>query len=313
MKHFFKISSIVGLSLLLAGAVCFLIGWGATGFKVSALSNVKAEILEYTESETSALHTITVDYQNANVEVRFGGEAVQIQYPKRVKKNGKEISEITLKEENGELFLQEKTPRFNFNNIDFSKPTVVLTLPSTRSFNLSLSTDNGKITIADGGSYKALRAETDNGRITIGQIACENDVTIEADNGSISLGDFTANNLTVSADNGKITLAGGKASGTIDLKTDNGRIQTNGAIEATTVKMDSNNGKISVNGVLNADTVTLTTDNGNIYAKLFGKQADWSTAIKTGNGDTNIGNFLGGVKRLQAETGNGDIDVYFEN
>lgn len=312
MKHFFKISSIVGLSLLLVGVVCFLIGWGATGFKVSALSNVKAEILEYNESETSALHTITVDYQNADVEVLFGGETVQIQYPKRVKKNGKKISEITLKEENGTLFLQEKTPRFNFNNIDFSKPTVVLTLPLARSFALSLTTDNGKIAIADGGTYRSLCAETDNGDIAIGQITCENDVTLEADNGSIVLGDFTANNLTASTDSGRITLGGGKVTGTIDLETDNGRIQTNGAIEAATVKMDSNNGKISVNGVLNADTVTLSTDNGSIYAKLFGKQADWSTAIKTGNGDTNIGNFLGGVKRLQAETGNGDIDVYFE-
>lgn len=290
-----------------------MVGWGSTGFKGSALSNVKAETLNYEESETSALHTIVVDYQSANVKVRFGGETVQIQYPKRFKKNGSALSEITLKEEAGTLLLKERTPRFNFNVIDFSRPTLTVTLPAARTFALSLTTDNGAITIEDGGTYQSLQAETDNGDITIGQVDCAQDVTIEADNGSISLGDFTANNLTVSTDNGRITLAGGTALGTVDLETENGKIVSSGAIQANTVKMDSNNGKISVNDTLNAYMVTLSTDNGGIFAKLSGKQSEWSTAVKTGNGKANIGNFLGGEKHLQAETENGNINIYFED
>ncbi len=311
MKKFLKICCIVGLCLLLAGGLCFVIGWGATGFRASALDNVKIETFHYVESENANIQTINIDYDVADVKVVFGDE-LKIDYPKRYKKNGKLLSDVTIKEdkETGALTIKERL-RFTFNAFNFNNATLTLTLPQDRLFSLHIETNTGDVFLSDGGNYQSLKIETDTGDISIPKSDCALGLDVETDTGDVKISEFAGKNLTVETDTGDVFLNNCTVLEKISLETDTGDIKTGGTVKTTDFSIEVNTGDIRIKDVLDANTVFIKTNTGNVSAILKGKQSHYKTAVDTNTGDCNIGNTLEGERRLTIDTNTGDINIQF--
>ena len=189
MRKFLKICCITGLCLLLAGGLCFVIGWGATGFQLSALSNVKVEMFHYVETENANIQTINIDYDVSDVEVVFGDQ-LKIDYPKRYKKNGKLLSDVTIKEdkETGELTIKERS-RFTISIVNFSDETLTLTLPQDRMFTLNIKTDTGDVSVNHCTVLEKISLETDTGAIKTSGTVKTTDFFIEVSTGDVRLKD----------------------------------------------------------------------------------------------------------------------------
>lgn len=311
MRKFLKICCITGLCLLLAGGLCFVIGWGATGFQLSALSNVKVEMFHYVETENANIQTINIDYDVSDVEVVFGDQ-LKIDYPKRYKKNGKLLSDVTIKEdkETGELTIKERS-RFTISIVNFSDETLTLTLPQDRMFTLNIKTDTGDVYLPSGGKYESLKIETDTGDISVQKSDCALGLDVEVETGDVKISEFTGKYITVETDTGDVSVNHCTVLEKISLETDTGAIKTSGTVKTTDFFIEVSTGDVRLKDVLDADTVFIKTNTGDVSAVLKGKQSHYKISVDTNTGDCNIGNTSEGDRRLTIDTNTGDVKIQF--
>lgn len=325
LKHY----GLLGLCSAVLGLVVFATGFCMTGCDLSDLSNVEYKTFHYAESAGANIQTVKIDYDVANVNVVFG-EELTIDYPKRYKKNGDEISKIVITEENGVLSIKE-TAKFVLAVFDFTEIPLTLTLPTDRVFALDITTDTGDISLPSGGNYLSLDIETDTGDVSIKQTDCALNAEIETDTGNIKISDFTCAGLNISTDTGDVTLTdcsiaenveietdtgNVKTSGTItaekiEIETDTGDVKTSGTITATSFSVDTSTGDVRIKDVLDATMVSIDTSTGNVYALLKGTKANYQTSVETRTGDSNITDSSEGERRLILDTSTGDITIKF--
>ena len=307
----------IGLCAILLGCIIFTVGFFASGGDFHSLSNTVK--IEQTYTETSPLGAISVDFNNADVEIYFdeSAESVSVKYDKLETKNGEPKNEVTIEEADGKVtFTEKQTWRFFISLWDFSDPKVIVTLPSARTYTLDIQTDNGNIKLhGDTCNLKSLTLCSDNGNIQTknANVTCSEATYLETDNGNIELGQFTTGKLTVDTDNGNVTLQSGTVSGKALLTTDNGNIRVNGTLTADAIEIDTDNGEIEAEaGVLDAKGVTLKTDNGEITARLVGKKSDYNIVVEQDLGETNVVSENNGAdKSLSIDNNIGDIKILF--
>lgn len=311
MKKKLKIFIVTGLCLIALGIVVFVIGFGIVGFNVSALSNVTSEMKHYQETDGANIHTVKIDYDISDIEVVFGDQ-LKIDYPKRYKKNGKLLSDVTIKEdkETGELTIKERS-RFTISIVNFSDETLTLTLPQDRMFTLNIKTHTGDITIPAGGKYTSLNIDTHTGDISLGKSECTLGLDIETDTGDVKISEFTGKYITVETDTGDVSVNHCTVLEKISLETDTGDIKTSGTVKTTDFFIEVNTGDVRLKDVLDADTVFIKTNTGDVSAVLKGKQSHYKISVDTNTGDCNIGNTSEGDRRLTIDTNTGDIEISF--
>lgn len=318
MNKTLKILLLTGLLLILGGGIVLLIVFAASGGNMDFLSTVKLEEKRFDESAENPIDDITIDFENAAIEVRIDDHIANlaIVYPQAQNNVGENISEITLTETDGALSIIEKRKwQFNLISWNFTSPKVVLHLPSHRTYDLSLTTKNGKISF-DGASLQAKNVFlfTDNGAIETEttEIACSEAFLCETDNGAVKLGFITAEHLTAQTDNGAVELNGCNVSAKAYLETDNGKITLVGNITANELIAETDNGGIQAqSAIVYAQKITLSTNLGDIRAKLAGKHADYTATIEHDLGNTNIYSSTGGEKSLSVNSDVGDIQIDF--
>ncbi len=309
---------LIGLAVTLIGGIIFLIGFWGSGGDITSLSNT-VEIPQ-TYTETSPLHTVSIDFCNADVKVYFdeSAETVQIEYDKIQTKKGEPKNEITIEERDGKLSIKETQTWYSFISFfNFVDPNVVITLPADRTYTLDLHTDNGDMEfLGSACNLQKLTMESDNGNIftTETAIACVDALNLETDNGNISLGAFTAKSLTADTDNGNVYLEkAGNVTETATLTTNNGEISIKDTLSANRIEIDTDNGDIKAErATLTATNVSLETDNGNITARLNGKKSDYNIAVTHDLGESNLVSENNHAdKNLSIETNIGDIKITF--
>lgn len=291
---------ILALITFIVGAIVFVVGFFIAGGKIDNLRHIEARYFQYLETENSKLHTVSISYEIADIEVVLSDEAdtISVTYPSLFNKKGKEGSKITISDDNGHLIIREKTNWLYTSFTVFGNPEAKLTLviPAEKGYALSLKTDNGDVSFqGEIGRFKSVAIETDNGDINMKNTAifCQENVNFETDNGSVSLGRVTANKIQGETDNGHIKVYGNIVGKQVTFSSDNGAIKT----------FD--------NYYIDSEKVTFETDNGDIKTLLLGEKNLYNVAVRQDNGSSNITAQTGGSRTLNIETDNGDIRIYF--
>ena len=317
MKKIVKLLLIIGLSLTLLGGVVFLVGFGLTGFNIYALGNIKIAEKQYVERTENPVTAISLDFDIADFKVVFddNAEGLVINYPQRQNKKGKNLTTIQIIETENAVQITEKSKPFLLSVFNFVSPTVTLTLPTTRAYDLSIRSDTGDISVLGKGVFSSLYLEADTGDITAATIACEENVKIETDTGDVTLGDFDVNNLSISVDTGDVCLTSGRAN-LLSIETDTGDFSLLGMLTLGSLHIETDTGDVeAAKGAIDADSVIISTDTGDISANLVGKQSDYAITVEHDTGDTNISSNLGSVTNptrvLKIETDTGDIYISF--
>ena len=310
MKKTFKILSIIATCLLLVGSILFCIGFGSVGWNFNELSSVKIQQNTFEEKTDNRITTLFIDFENADVSVKFEGETLSVAYPVSYNRKGKPLSKVTLTESNATLSVAEQTfpQAFLWN---FTSPKVTVTLPADRTYTLTFVTNNGDITVGAGGKTSALHAETDNGDVKVQRIESAGNLYVETNNGDVSVqGAESAGDIHVETDNGDVTLTESSTQGKLTLKTDNGDIKASGQLTANEIFAETNNGDmLCANAVLQANKITLNTDTGDVNAKIYGAKTDYTITVAYELGNTNLHSSAGGEKILRVETALGDISI----
>ncbi|MBQ9080849.1 MAG: DUF4097 family beta strand repeat protein [Clostridia bacterium] len=295
-----KIIFLSGLGLTLLGAIIFTVAFAAAGWDINVISTVTAESVTYTEASDDLIGSLSIDFQNADIDVYFDPDAtaVTVEYPITKSKRYGTLSEVTLTTQGSTLSLTENQRwQDNWFVIDLSSRRVTVRLPADRHYlNLDIETDNGDITLyGEQCAMISLSLESSNGDIKTNSAAvdCMTYINYATDNGNVIIGKTESQTLSAESDNGDVRLLG--------------------ALDAIEVSAETNNGDIEFSdAVITADFVTLETDNGDIFARLAGKSADYTKTVETDLGDANIITESAGDKRLTAKTSLGDIRVEFE-
>lgn len=303
---------LTGFILLLCGGIIFVICLAVSGWDIRFLSNVTAQEIEYTEPPESQLTNITIDYENTDILVYTqDAPTVRIVYPQSFYKNGEKATEVTITETENTLKITEKSINgWQFWN--FTAPKTKLYLPADRTYTLTLSTNNGNVTL-DGTAYSvnAISLTTDNGNIhTKKAITAQGKVNAETNNGNITLQEVSAQNITAETDNGNVCLYTGVATEQIRLETNNGNVTITKSGTANTVHLSSDNGNIEVDGVT-AESITFETDVGNVEGTVIGKKSDFTITVEHNLGETDLYPQTGGAKTLHVETDIGNIEIRF--
>jgi hypothetical protein len=284
---------IIGIVLLLSGAIVFAVCLANLGWDFTLLSNVTTKAFEHTESPESHVTNITIDYENTDILVYMQDTpTVRIVYPQAFHKNGNKATEVTVTETEDTLKITEKSINgWQFWN--FTTPKTTLYLPADRTYTLTLSTNNGNITL-NGQTYnvKGLDLETNNGNITV--------------NGEV----YSQTKITAETDNGNVKVKQADAVERICLQSNNGGITVENGVKAATLYIETNNGELSI---MRADgqNITLETNVGNITSTIVGKQADFTIDADTDVGTTNLHSQTLGAKKLTVKTDVGNITVNF--
>ncbi|HAH61865.1 MAG TPA: hypothetical protein DCL73_07185, partial [Treponema sp.] len=160
------------------------------------------------------------------------------------------------------------------------------------SGDVSVKTDNAKITAENLCRIKNGTFSTDNARIVVSGTECEN-LSVRTSNGKAELENCSGSVCKVKTNNSRITAHTCTFPGGIDLHTDNASINAD---------------------TITADKIVFKTNNGSINASIIGDARSYAIHSHTSNGQNNLPadwTFPGQTKQLSAETGNAHIAVQF--
>ena len=340
MNKVWKIILLIGLILILLGAILFIAAFAISGGDLSSLSSVITEQKTYTEPAGVGINTLSVNFENSEIRVKFdsNAETLSLQYQLYCDRNGNPKNEVLIDQTGSSLEVSERMIWYRnlFQLWNFSDPEVTVILPANRNYTLTLKTSNGNILLeGDGVSLCKLTLKSNNGSIRTDQISllCEEEIELCTDNGSITTGAFGAQGLVAQTNNGRITLGEGTVEELARIETDNGQIELKGKMQAGQAQIDSDNGKITVKEGITAQRITVTTNNGNITASgaldaseiileidngdiralIAGKRKDYTIEVEKDLGKSNIASQSGGSKHLRVENNIGDIEIDFSD
>lgn len=287
---------IAAVGLTLVGGVVFVIGFAAAGFKVEALSASKYETRRFEEKAENPITLIEIDYDDTDVVIVFDetATAVRVDYPQKQKKSGADLSVVTVTETAGSLVISEREKFYLWDWIGGYTPTMTVTLPAERTYDLVLDLEHGDVVLRGKGNVNALSLDIDYGDVSLQrtEIVCQNTLRIQTEHGDIEMGNVQAEKLYLSSEYG-------------DLECENARLQA----KEVYIKME--HGDVDID-FLQADKAVFEMEHGDIEACLYGDKADYTVQVEIEYGDTNIRSVAGGSKLLQIFVEHGDVEIDFK-
>ena len=296
MKKILKWLLIGAVALTLLGGGIFFVGFAMSGFKVEALSMTKYEMQRFEEREENLLTSIKIDYEATDVVVIFDETAtsVTVEYPQKQKKNGENISVVTVTETENSLIISEREKVYLWDWIGSFTPTLTVKLPAARTYDLALEIEHGDVALRGKGNVNALSLDMDYGDASLqrAEIVCQNVLRIQTEHGDIEMGSAQAEKMYLSSEYG-------------DLECEKARLQ------AKEVYIDMEHGDVDID-LLQADKAVFEIEHGDIEASLYGDKADYTVQVEIEYGDTNIRSVTGGNKLLQIFVEHGDVEIDFK-
>ena len=160
---------------------------------------------------------------------------------------------------------------------------------------VELSTGNGKFDLKDI-KCDSFQLKMLNGSVVAKNLAVVGNTNIKCTNGNIKIESAATPALTISCNNAAMSI--------VD-------------VEAKKFECITSNGAIDASGIV-SDELKLETSNGKITATPLGKRDDYKLSLDTRTGVITVDGIpykrladVAGVKKLNAKTANGDIDVRF--
>ncbi len=292
--------------------------------------NAKATFNKVTyDTNAAGISKLTVkDNNNTGIRIeRSVDSRIHITYWESVE--GDIYYDIT--EQKGELLIKYINKRIFSVNLDVTDRTIVIAIPegcalsaNLRTANgsidangaiiqgaLLLDTDNGKIT-AEGVSATDITVTSNNGKVTVNDCKGSGSIELFTDNGAIMAGNTIASgDISIESSNGNITMTDVTAGGKLSAETDNGEIDAKACRAGGDVKLDSSTDRITIDKLQAGGDIDIHTDNGDIEGTILGDRNDYTIESKTHNGDNSLGWGGSGQYKLKITSNNGDILVDF--
>ncbi len=318
MKKWLNRLPLIGGLALLLGGILFLIGFAITGFDIHALSSVRFAQKHYEERAEQEITSLTLDFDVSDFQIVFDENAtgVQIDYPQKQNRRGKNLSTILLTETKNSLTVKETKEKFVLSVFNFSSPKATVRLPASRAYDLKIKTDTGDISLQEGGNFSSLSLETDTGDIRVVGATAQTG-HFDTDTGDISLISVQFNELQAELDTGDLRLENATVENKLLVETDTGSVTLLQTVKALEISIETDTGDIKArNALVDATTVNLSTDTGDVTATLAGEHTHYAIRVKSSTGDSNIATNLEHTEHttrsLKVTTDTGDIKIYFE-
>lgn len=237
----------------------------------------------------SDVKKIVLSAQNIHVDVRSVPEGKI-----RVLFEPLPTDKVSVSESDGVYTFTHTIPfhLFNWFGLFRAHSGITLEIPESFSGDVSVTTDNARLTAENVRSVRNGTFITDNARIIVSGTECGN-LNVHTSNGKVELNNCTGHVCKVKTSNGRITAQSCTFQNSIDLHTDNASIN---ADDITT------------------DTIIFKTNNASINASVAGDARSYAIHSHTSNGQNNLPadwSFPGQTKHLSAETSNAHIAVQF--
>ena len=219
-----------------------------------------------------------------------------------------------------------------FDEIDVDASIANVTVTGGEDYTLSISSDttlggyslkweikNGVLNIRDGGSAGHVEINSwDDFKNIFGVNASAMDVVITIPEGAM------LNKLQIKTGLGDVFLSGLDVKKTLEAKTGMGDVECYEIRAHDDVKLESGMGDVTlaVTEPYSGTEFDLKTGMGTIEAQIDGLEKDWDYEAKTGMGTVTLNGDSRGTKverkgtggyKLNAETGMGDVNLYFQD
>jgi len=309
MKNFTK--TIALCCVLLLGVLLIFVFTGCS-----------SDFKEKTYEAKSAITSVTLDVDCANVTVKSTASQTKIEYQEN------EDFIFFIWEDNGSILLESDKP-FDFI-LDIQIPTITVYLQKDCAFFLEM--DHGSVKMENDLQVSLVDVSVENGNIFVTSLTVSgDDARFEVDNGEVQINGITATvgNLDVEVDNGNIQLTDATIALDCDFSIDNGNILADN-LTAQMIFAQVENGEISIKNV-ECQQVDATTTLGDIYAEklyasrsinfsvemgevtaqLKGEKSNFKTTVECEFGSCNISNSTSGSITLKISVEMGTVNVTF--
>jgi DUF4097 and DUF4098 domain-containing protein YvlB len=235
------------------------------------------------------VHTIILCIQNIHVDVKNVPDGNV-----RVKFEPLPTDKVTVSESDGVFMFTNTVPfhLFNWFGLFHMHSGITLEIPESFKGDISVTTDNARITAEHIHHIKKGSFTTDNARIIINDCTCDK--------------------LSLHTGNAKVEITNGNGNYG-NIKTSNGKIIADNCFFKDTINLHTGNGSINAQSLM-ADNILLETSNASITATIIGDVRNYAINSHTSNGQNNLPTdwaFPEQTKHLTAKTSNARISVSF--
>lgn len=299
MKKSTKISLLVSLILVIAGAVCIFISLLGVGFDMRKFSNMTFEkkVFEITEN-FDGLH---INEENDNIELYLSDDKTC----KIVCYDSDEVYHEYNFNDDGQLMIFYRDNRVWYEKCFtlMESRKIQIYLPDKEYKELAIHSVNSNIAVPNSFTFEKTNIYTVNGKINLNCNVTEC-ASVETTNGAILLTGEMSGKIHADTVNGKITADNIKNAESADFHTTNAGIDIN----ADTVKkldVHSTNGSIQFS-VKTSDRINMETVNGKITGTV---PADKKCVARSTNGKISVPNRVDNDGDFYFQTVNGNISI----
>lgn len=289
MKTFVKLLIIIGVLVLVSGAILFSIG-------LSKNNGVAKESKTYLIENMVSNFKIDIDTSNIEFKISDDGTSKVVYEDTAKIKHVVEVLDNTLS-------IKQSDERKWYEFFAFGYNLNITVYLSEQAFNnLDIEASTGNISIPHDFSFASAKIKLSTGNVDF-KSNVTNDIVIESSTGKITLSDIACKSLTASASTGRVQLENINVTEDVGIKTTTGRnIITN--LKAENLTVTASTGKVNLKDTIINNKITVTTSTGDIN---FDKCDAGELEIEATTGDVE-GTLLSG-KTFIVDTSTGKRDV----
>ena len=299
MKKSTKISLLVSLILVIAGAVCIFISLLGVGFDMRKFSNMTFEkkVFEITES-FDGLH---INEENDNIELYLSDDKTC----KIVCYDSDEVYHEYNFNDDGRLMIFYRDSRVWYEKCFtlMESRKIQIYLPDKEYKELAIHSVNSNIDVPNSFTFEKTNIYTVNGKINLNCNVTEC-ASVETTNGAILLTGEMSGKIHADTVNGKITANNIKTAESADFSTTNASIDINADV-IKKLDVHSTNGSIQFS-VKTSDRINMETVNGKITGTV---PADKKCVARSTNGKISVPNRVDNDGDFYFQTVNGNISI----
>ncbi|MBQ3047034.1 MAG: DUF4097 family beta strand repeat protein [Clostridia bacterium] len=315
MKKSKLIAIIVGLILVISGAVVAVVGLASMGFNFKSLALGKTVDSSYELTEDFS--KINVETNTSDVHFIFTDGASKVE----VKELEKQTHNVSVSD--GVLNITHEDQREWYDHITLFTPNVYINvyLNKTEFENLAVETDTGDVNIEKAFSFSSVTVKTDTGDVAV-LSGVKETLSISVDTGEVIASGITAKNATIDTHTGDVRISSFtleeqlKITGTtgdvyadsvnansVSIETDTGDITLSALSVVENMSVKATTGEVTLKDCI-AKNIGIETDTGDV--ELYGCDAE-SLNIKTSTGD--VEGVLLTEKTFITDTSTGEVEV----
>lgn len=295
MKKSKLIAIIVGLILVISGAVVAVVGLASMGFNFKSLALGKTVDSSYELTEDFS--KINVETNTSDVHFIFTDGASKVE----VKELEKQTHNVSVSD--GVLNITHEDQREWYDHITLFTPNVYINvyLNKTEFENLAVETDTGDVNIEKAFSFSSVTVKTDTGDVAV-LSGVKETLSISVDTGKVIASGITAKNATIDTHTGDVRISSFTIEEQLKITGTTGDVYAE-SVNANSVSIETDTGEVTLKDCI-AKNIGIETNTGDV--ELYGCDAE-SLNIKTSTGD--VEGVLLTEKTFITDTSTGEVEV----